>query len=105
MKSFEEKLGRLEDISRRINQDCPLEEALGLFEEGIELSRGLEKELSRIERKVEILVNSPDVEAVADADTVADAESADAGVSGSAPRSAGVKKEKPALDLFPDLEE
>jgi len=60
MKSFEERLSRLEDLSEKIKEgDLPLEEAVSLFEEGIGLARGLEKELSRIERKVEILVNKP----------------------------------------------
>jgi exodeoxyribonuclease VII small subunit len=57
MKSFEERLERLEEISRLVNQECPLEEALALFEEGVNLSRSLEKELEKIERKVEILQN------------------------------------------------
>jgi len=85
MKSFEEKLDRLEEISRKINEDCPLEEALKLFEEGIGLSRGLEKELSRIERKVEVLVNTPDP--------------------GEVSRPPEERTEKPVLDLFPDLED
>lgn len=60
MKSFEERLARLEALSEKIKQgDLPLEEAVSLFEEGIELSKGLEKELSKIERKVEILINRP----------------------------------------------
>jgi exodeoxyribonuclease VII small subunit len=60
MKSFEERLSRLESLSEKIKEgDLPLEEAVSLFEEGIGLARGLENELSRIERKVEILVNKP----------------------------------------------
>jgi exodeoxyribonuclease VII small subunit len=60
MKSFEERLARLEELSEKIKEgDLPLEEAVSLFEEGIELSKGLEKELSKIERKVEILLNRP----------------------------------------------
>jgi len=60
MKNFEERLARLEELSEKIKQgDLPLEEAVSLFEEGIELSKGLEKELSKIERKVEILINKP----------------------------------------------
>ncbi len=81
MKSFEERLNRLEDISRNINGECPLEEALSLFEEGISISRNLEKELSKIERKVEILINSPEPGNTGGAETA----------------------QKPELDLFPDL--
>lgn len=60
MKSFEERLERLEEISRSVDDQCPLEEALALFEEGIKLSKGLEKELEKIERKVEVLQNPPE---------------------------------------------
>lgn len=60
MKSFEERLSRLEELSEKIKAgDLPLEDAVSLFEEGIRLARGLEKELSRIERKVEILISNP----------------------------------------------
>ena len=60
MKSFEERLARLEQISGRIRDgDVPLEEAADLFEEGVRLARDLEKDLSKIDRKVERLVNEP----------------------------------------------
>jgi exodeoxyribonuclease VII small subunit len=63
MKSFEERLVRLEELNEKIDEgNLPLEEAVALFEEGITLARGLEKELSKVERKIEILVddNHPD---------------------------------------------
>jgi exodeoxyribonuclease VII small subunit len=61
MKSFETRLARLEELSEAIKAgDLPLEEAVALFEEGVKLSKGLEKELAKIERKVEILVNNPE---------------------------------------------
>lgn len=77
MKNFEERLSRLEEISEEIQEgNIPLEKAVSLFEEGVTLSKGLEKELSKIERKIEILINKPD------------------------------KKEiKPDLELFPELNE
>lgn len=60
MKSFEERLRRLEEISQQIRDgDVPLEQAADLFEEGVELARGLEKELDRIDRKIQKLVNEP----------------------------------------------
>ena len=63
MKSFEEKLSRLEEIGDSINTgDMPLEEAVSRFEEGIRIAKGLEKELSKIERRVEILLNQPETE-------------------------------------------
>ena len=61
MKSFEEKLEQLESINEKINSgDVPLEEAIGLFDQGIRLAKDLEKTLSKVERKIEILVNQPE---------------------------------------------
>ena len=61
MKSFEQRLARLEELSGMIKAgDLPLEDAVALFEEGTKLSKGLEKELAKIERKVEILINNPE---------------------------------------------
>lgn len=77
MKSFEERLARLEEISAGIRDgDVPLEEAAELFEEGVKLSKGLDKELQKIERKVQLLVNEPTEEG-----------------------------EKPVLELFPELDQ
>ena len=75
MKSFEDRLGRLEEINDKIRQgDVPLEEAAELFEEGIKLAQNLDKDLSRIERRIEQLMNEPTEPG-----------------------------EKPVLELFPDL--
>lgn len=61
MKNFEEKLQRLEQIGSDIKRsDVSLEEALKYFEEGITLARGMEKELDKIEGKIQILMNQPD---------------------------------------------
>jgi exodeoxyribonuclease VII small subunit len=61
MKSFEERLNRLESLSEKLREGkIPLEEAVSIFEEGMKLAKDLEKELSKIERKVEILVNEPE---------------------------------------------
>ncbi len=76
MESFEERLKRLEDINDEINAgELPLASAVDKFEEGIKLAQGLEKELAKIERKVEILGSQPDSE-----------------------------DENPNLELFPDLD-
>ena len=57
MKNFEEKLERLEKISSDIKKsDVTLEEALKYFEEGITLARTMEKELDKIEGKIQILM-------------------------------------------------
>ena len=61
MKNFEKRLERLEEISNKINEGkIQLEEAISLFEEGITLAQGLEKDLAKVERKIEILVNEPE---------------------------------------------
>ena len=63
MKNFEEKLERLEKISSDIKKsDVTLEEALRCFEEGITLARTMEKELDKIEGKIQILMNQPEVD-------------------------------------------
>ncbi|KKK50505.1 hypothetical protein LCGC14_3124360, partial [marine sediment metagenome] len=47
MKSFEERLTSLEEVTEKLKAGkVSLEEALSLFEQGMKLSRGLEKELS-----------------------------------------------------------
>ncbi|MCL2266277.1 MAG: exodeoxyribonuclease VII small subunit [Treponema sp.] len=61
MKSFEERLGRLETLGEQIRKsDIPLDQALKAFEEGIRLAQGLEKDLEKIENRIEILMNSTD---------------------------------------------
>ena len=71
MKSFEERLERLELLGEQIRKtDIPLDEALKAFEEGIRLARTLESDLEKIENRIEILMNntetpeseSPDLE-------------------------------------------
>ena len=60
MKQFEERLRRLEELADKIRDpDLPLEEAVNIFEEGIKLSKGLERDLAKIESRVEILLNQP----------------------------------------------
>ncbi len=62
-KSFEERLERLEKLAEKLKEGkIPLEEAVALFEEGMKLARSLEKDLSRVERKVEILTREPEAE-------------------------------------------
>ena len=80
MKSFEERLDHLESLSEKLREGkIPLEDAVSIFEEGMKLAKQLENELSKIERKVEILVNEPEKK------------------NGSV--------EEPALELFPELEQ
>jgi exodeoxyribonuclease VII small subunit len=57
---FEQRLERLEHLAERLREgSIPLEEAVALFEEGMKLSTTLEKDLARIERRVEILTQEP----------------------------------------------
>ena len=61
MKKFEERLSRLEELAERIKEeDLPLEEAVAVFEEGVKLAKGLEKDLDKIQGRVEILLNQPE---------------------------------------------
>jgi exodeoxyribonuclease VII small subunit len=54
---FEECIQRLEKIVDQLEKgEIPLEQALKLFEEGIELSNNCRKELEDAEGKVEILL-------------------------------------------------
>ncbi len=60
MKNFEENLDRLEEISRSIKDpNVKLEDALSAFEEGIKLAKGMEKEIDKIEGKIQVLMNQP----------------------------------------------
>ncbi len=61
MKNFEERLTRLEELADKMREgNIPLDDAVAMFEEGIGLAKGLEKDLIRIEKKIEILVNEPE---------------------------------------------
>ncbi len=76
MKTFEERLKRLEELSDLVRTpDTGLEKAASYFEEGVRLARGLEKDLSKVERTIEILVSEE-----------------------------GEHGEKPVLELFPELD-
>ena len=60
MKSFEENLSRLEELTANIRKnDISLEDALSTFEEGIKLAKTLEKDIEKIEGKIKILMNQP----------------------------------------------
>jgi exodeoxyribonuclease VII small subunit len=61
---FEQRLERLEQLAEKLRDgNIPLEEAVTLFEEGMKLSKSLEKDLARVERRVEILTQEPASEA------------------------------------------
>lgn len=61
MPSFEESLKKLETIVDKLEKgDLALEEALKLFEEGVNLSEACKQELEAAEGKVEVLVKQRD---------------------------------------------
>jgi len=54
---FEDALGRLEEIVKKMEQgDMTLEDSLKSFEEGIKLARLCAKKLDEAERRVDILL-------------------------------------------------
>jgi exodeoxyribonuclease VII small subunit len=64
MKNFEERLERLESLGEKIRKpETSLDEALKSFEEGIKLARTLEKDLEKVEARIEILMNAPEAKA------------------------------------------
>ena len=63
-KTFEERLERLEELGDEIRKsDIPLDDAIKSFEEGITLARALEKDLEKIESRIELLMNGADAAA------------------------------------------
>jgi len=58
-KTFEERLERLEELGEEIRKTgIPLDDAIKAFEEGIILARTLEKDLEKIEGRIEMLMNN-----------------------------------------------
>ena len=60
MAKFEEDLNRLEEINALLKSpDIELDKAADLFEEGVQLAQKLEKDLGKIEGRIEVLINKP----------------------------------------------
>lgn len=75
MSDFESRLARLEEIAEQLRDgSIDLDRAAALFTEGMKLSRKLDAELRKMERKIEVVVNAVDE-----------------------------PDEKPVLELFPEL--
>lgn len=56
MQNLDEAFKRVAEIVKRLEQnDCSLDEALQLYEEGVRLTRACHAKLSEAERKIEIL--------------------------------------------------
>lgn len=60
-KTFEESMGRLEQIVRAMERgDVALEESLKLFQEGTELVRNCQKLLDDAQLQVKMIITAPD---------------------------------------------
>ena len=57
MKKFEEALGELETIVRKLEGDLPIDEATKVFERGIQLSKTCMDELKEEKGKISLLVD------------------------------------------------
>lgn len=65
---FEVSLGRLEEIVGKLESaNLSLDEAMKLFEEGVQLSRDCQKHLEQAEARVEILLKKAGSELAAEA--------------------------------------
>ena len=90
MNTIEERLEKLEKLSDSIkDSDLGIEEAMALFDEGIKLVRGIEKDLDAMEGKIQMLMNQPDEE-----------ETEKAGASKSKSKTKKTNSAKPELELF-----
>jgi len=59
--NFETQLASLERIVRELERgDLPLERSLELFEQGVKLSRECQERLNEAERRIEVLLRSPE---------------------------------------------
>lgn len=97
MSKFEDDMQSLERLAADIKRnDITLEEALKDFEEGIRLSKGLEKELDAIEGKVMKLMNSPSL----DDSSEAEPEAADGSEKARKKKARKDTAEGPVLDFF-----
>jgi len=64
-KTFEESIGELETIVEALEKgDCPLDEAVKLFEKGVKISKECHKRLNDAEQKIKILTETDELEVV-----------------------------------------
>src|SRR6202046_3997430 len=65
---FEQSLARREEVVRKLESaNLPLDQAMKLFEEGMQLSRDCQKQLEQAEARVEILLKKAGGEMAAEA--------------------------------------
>ena len=68
MATFEERLQRLEQLGEELRRGTlPIDQAMARFEEGIALARTLERDLAKIDRRIEVLINEPERDGAAPA--------------------------------------
>lgn len=105
---FEKRLERLEEISTIMeDDDTPIDKSMTLFQEGIKIASELQKELDKMERRIEILMNSPNEESADDTEEDSDEdEDIDNEDDNEKPKSTTkkAKKAEPKLELFPELD-
>ena len=57
---FEQKLSRMEEITKALSKpETDLQEAVKLYEEGMNLANEVDTELAQIERRIEIVTSHP----------------------------------------------
>ena len=57
---FEQKLARMEEISRILSDPATdLQKAVSLYEDGMKLANEVDTEFSKIERRIEIVTSRP----------------------------------------------
>ncbi|WP_410768264.1 exodeoxyribonuclease VII small subunit [Fontibacillus sp. BL9] len=57
--NFEEAMNQLEEIVSQLERgDVPLEQAIDLFQKGMQLSQLCSQKLSQVERKIEMIVEA-----------------------------------------------
>lgn len=55
--SFEKNLKKLEDIAKKMrDENIELEDSIKMFEDGISISKELEKQLNSFEKRIDIVV-------------------------------------------------
>lgn len=59
--NFDQKLQRMEEINSLLaDGKLELEKSVTLYEEGMGLARSIEKDLAKLERRIEIVTNNPE---------------------------------------------
>ena len=59
-KTFEKRLSRMEEISKVLSDPATdLQKAVTLYEEGMKIASQVDEELSKIERRIEIVTSRP----------------------------------------------